>query len=183
MERRTQVLDAAVEVVADGGLAALTHAAVDTRAGLTPGSTADLFGTTAALLEGVVDRCIERELEMASGASEVEATPEGVAAAFGAMVRHAMGEHRSVTLTRHALQAEVARRPALREHYAVGADEVDTWAVDLVRRAGSAHPERDYDLLANYVTGLVFHELALPSPHDPRDRVRAVIDALGWSTP
>jgi DNA-binding transcriptional regulator YbjK len=183
MDERDRLLDAAVEVVADGGVAGLTHAAVDARAGSPPGSAVALFATSAALLEGVVDRCVERELEMASGPSGTVATPSGVAAAFGAVVRGAVGEHRSVTMTRYALQAEVARRPELRGHYAVGADEVDSWAVDLLRRAGSAHPERDYDVLANYITGVVFHELALPSPRDPGDRVRAVIDALGWSTP
>jgi hypothetical protein len=36
-------------------------------------------------------------------------------------------------------------------------------------------------LLANYVTGLVLHELALPSPDlDAEARIRALIDTLGW---
>jgi hypothetical protein len=82
------------------------------------------------------------------------------------------------------LHAEAARTPALRAFYAVGADEVDTWALELVGRAGSRHPERDFGIMANYVTGLVFHELALPTPDlDPADRVRTVIDTLGWTTP
>jgi hypothetical protein len=35
--------------------------------------------------------------------------------------------------------------------------------------------------MANYVTGLVFHELALPSPDlDAAGRIRGVIDVLGW---
>ena len=41
--------------------------------------------------------------------------------------------------------------------------------------------ERDLGVLANYVTGLVLHELALPSPDlDAAARIRAVIDTLGW---
>jgi hypothetical protein len=36
--------------------------------------------------------------------------------------------------------------------------------------------------MANYVTGLVFHELALPTPGlDAAGRVRTLIDALGWT--
>ena len=66
----------------------------------------------------------------------------------------------------------------------MGADEVDTWALDLVGRAGSLQPERDFGIMANYVTGLVFHELALPTPDlDATGRVRTLIDALGWTTP
>ena len=38
--------------------------------------------------------------------------------------------------------------------------------------------------MANYVTGLVFHELALPTPEfDPVDRLRVLIYALGWNAP
>jgi hypothetical protein len=63
------------------------------------------------------------------------------------------------------LQAEVARTPDLRASYAVGADAVDTWALD-------------------YVTGLVFHELALPTPGlDAAGRVRTLVDTLGWIAP
>lgn len=181
-DRGTELLDAAVEVVAEQGLGGLTHAAVDARAGVASGSTADLFPTGRALLEGVTQRCIEREMEMAAGPhGQVEASPEGLASAFGAFAHRALGEDRAVTLARYVLHAEAARTPSLRAFYAVGADEADTWALDLVRRAGSHHPERDLGIMANYVTGLVVHELALPTPDlDAAGRVRTLIDALGW---
>ncbi len=181
--RRTQLLDAALEVVAHGGVGSLSHDAVDAMAGVPARSTREEFPTRQALVEGVTTRCIERELEIASGPRpQVDATPEGLATAFGGFVLRALDEDRPVTLARYELQAEAARTPALRAFYAVGADEVDTWALDLVRRAGSRHPERDLGIMANYLTGLVFHELALPTPDlDPADRVRVLIDALGWS--
>lgn len=181
----TNLLDAGLELVADHGLGGLTHEAVDVAAGVPTGSTEGAYPTRQSLVEGVTTRCIERELEMTSGpAAEVEASPQGLAAAFGHFVLRAVGEHRAVTLARYALQAEAARTPALRELYAVGADDVDTWALDLVRRAGSQDPERDLGIMANYVTGLVFHELALPTPElDAVGRVRTLIDALGWTTP
>ena len=181
-DRRTVLLDAAVEVVADQGLGGLTHDAVDAQAGIPIGSTAELFPTDQTLVEGVTQRCIEREMQMATGPhAEVEASPEGLASAFGAFADRALGEDRAVTLARYMLHAEAARTPSLRPFYAVGANEADTWALDLVRRAGSQHPERDVGIMANYVTGLVFHELALPTPDlDVAGRVRTLIDALGW---
>ena len=184
-DRRVQLLDAGLELVATEGLGGLTHDAVDAGAQVPAGRTKECFPTRKALIQGVTERCIERELEMATGPHlEIEATPEGLAAAFGQFVLRALGEDRAVTLARYALHAEAARRPALREFYAVGADTVDTWALDLVRRAGARHPERDFGIMANYVTGLVFHELALPTPEfDPVDRLRVLIDALGWNAP
>jgi AcrR family transcriptional regulator len=185
MDERTQLLDAAVEVVADRGVVGLTHDAVDSAASRNPGSAQDVFPTREALVEGVTERCIEREFAMAAVPGEgIEASADGLADILGHFVERALGTDRSVTLARYALHAEAARTPSLRAFYAVGADEVDTWALDLVRRAGSRHPERDLGILANYATGLVFHELALPTPDlDAADRIRAVIDALGWPAP
>jgi DNA-binding transcriptional regulator YbjK len=179
------LLDAGLELVATEGLVGLTHDAVDAGARVPAGCARECFPTQEALLRGVTARCVERELEMATGArADIEASPEGIAAAFGQFVLRALDEDRAVTLARYALHAEAARTPALRDFYAVGADTTDTWALDLVRRAGARHPERDYGILANYVTGLVFHELALPTPEfDPVDRLRALIDALGWHAP
>lgn len=183
-DARTLLLDTGLELIATQGMGGLTHTAVDSSAQVPAGSTEGWFATREALVEGVTQRAIEREFEMATGPDgEVEASPDGLAVALGQFVLRALGEDRVVTLARYALHAEAARTPALRTFYAIGADEVDTWALDLVRRAGSRHPERDFGIIANYATGLVFHELALPSPDfDPTARIRAVIDALGWTT-
>jgi DNA-binding transcriptional regulator YbjK len=182
-DQRTRLLDAALELVAEHGLAGLTHDAVDATARVAVGSTQQWWPTRQALIEGVADRCIEREQEMVAGPdARIDATPEGLAAAFGRFVTCAVGPDRDVTLARYALQVATARDPSLRASYAVGADTVDTWALDLVRRAGSRHPERDFGILANYATGLVFHEMALPSPDlEAAARIRAVIDTLGWA--
>jgi DNA-binding transcriptional regulator YbjK len=183
-DRCTQLLDTALALVGIEGVRGLTHEAVDAAAAVAPGTTSACFRTRAALIEGVADRCVQREQEMATGTrAEIEASPDGIAAAFGDFVQRAIGPDREVTLARYALQIETALTPSLRGTLAGGAGRVNTWAQDLIRRAGSAHPERDLGILANYVTGLVFHELALPTPElDAAARIRAVVDTLGWST-
>jgi DNA-binding transcriptional regulator YbjK len=184
-ERRSLLLDAGLELIAAQGMGGLTHEAVDATAHAPAGSTENCFPTRKALIEGVTQRAIERELEMATGPGPgIEASPDGVATALGAFALRALGDDRVVTLARYALHAEAARTPALRAFYAIGADQVDTWAIDVVRRAGASHPERDFAIMANYVTGLVFHELALPTPDfDPVERLRVLIHTLGWGTP
>jgi AcrR family transcriptional regulator len=184
-DRRTAILDTALELVGSLGMRGLTHRAVDAAAGLPPGSTSNHFRTREALVLGIVERFIARERAMVTGPrDEVDPTPDGVATALGRFVDRALGTDRTVTLARYAILVETAQNPALREGMASGADQVDTWTLDLITRAGSQDPARDLGVLANYVTGLVLHELALPSSDlDAAGRIRAVIDTLGWRRP
>jgi DNA-binding transcriptional regulator YbjK len=55
VERREQLVEAALAVVAEAGLKGLTHRAVDTRAGLPSGSTANVFRDRNSLVRGVLD--------------------------------------------------------------------------------------------------------------------------------
>jgi hypothetical protein len=107
-----------------------------------------------------------------------------VAAALGRFVERALGADRAVTLARYAILVETAQNPdLLREGIAPGAGQVDAWGLDLITRAGSQDPTRDLGVLANYVTGLVLHELALPTLDlDATGRIRGVIDTLGWAS-
>lgn len=182
-DRRTLLLDAALELVGTQGMRGLTHRAVDAAAGLPPGSTSNHFRTREALVLGIVERFIVREREMVTGPrGEVDPTPAGVASALGRFVDRALGPDRMVTLARYAILVETAQNPGLRAGMAVGAEQVDTWALALLTRAGSSDPHRDLGVLANYVTGLVLHELALPSTDlDAAARIRVVIDTLGWT--
>ena len=183
-DRRTLLLDAALELVGSQGMRGLTHRAVDAAAGLPPGSTSNLFRTREALVLGIVERFIVRERAMVTGPrDEVDPTPDGVATALGRFVDRALGPDRTVTLARYAILVETAQNPDLREFIAPGAGQVDAWTLDLVTHAGSRYPHRDVGVLSNYVTGLLLHELALPSADlDAAARVRSVIDTLGWTS-
>lgn len=184
-DRRTVLLDAALELVGTQGMRGLTHRAVDLAAGVPPGSTSNYFRTREALVLGIVERFIVRERAMVAGPQEqVDPSPEGVSSALGRFVRRALGPDRTVTLARYAILVETAQNPTLREGMAHGAAQVDSWVLELITRAGSSDPQRDLGVLANYVTGLVLHELSLPSPDvDAAARIRTVIDTLGWERP
>ena len=182
VDRRTTLLDAALEIVGGQGMRALTHRAVDAGAGVPPGSTSNLFRTREALLVGIAERFVVRERAMGEGgAGEVEATAAGVGEALGRFAETATTSGRIVTLARYALLVEAARHPDLAAVLVTGADQVDTWGLDLVTRAGSPYPARDHGVLANYVTGLVLHQLALPSPDfEPTALVASLIETLDW---
>jgi DNA-binding transcriptional regulator YbjK len=55
-DRRLRLVEAALQVVADGGLRALTHRAVDAQAGLPEGSCSGYFRTRLALLTALTEQ-------------------------------------------------------------------------------------------------------------------------------
>ncbi len=56
VDRRSVIADAAIDIVADAGLRALTHRAIDVMLELPSGSTSYYFRTKSALLAAMVDR-------------------------------------------------------------------------------------------------------------------------------
>lgn len=63
-DRRTQLLDAALAVVADKGMKGLTHRAVDAAAQQAEGTTSNYYRNRAALLDAVLERLLELDAEL-----------------------------------------------------------------------------------------------------------------------
>lgn len=61
-DRKTRLADAAIDVVGTGGVRALTHRAVDTRAGLPQGTCSYHFPSRAALLTAALTRIAALDL-------------------------------------------------------------------------------------------------------------------------
>lgn len=75
-DKRTTVLDAAIELLGTEGLRALTHRRVDSIADVPAGSTSNYFRTRQALVEGVLDRLLERDrVDVAALAGAASAAP------------------------------------------------------------------------------------------------------------
>ena len=66
-DRKTRLADAAIDVVGTGGVRALTHRAVDTRAGLPQGTCSYHFPSRAALLTAALTRIAALDLADAAG--------------------------------------------------------------------------------------------------------------------
>jgi len=179
--RRELLLDAAIDLLGDGGVHAVTHRAVDARAGVGAGSTANLFGTRQALLEAVVDRFAERERANFEDVA-ARVTPTDAAAlgrAVGTFVRDEVGKDRALTLCRYALLVESAHNPGLRERMATAGARVGVWFGNWLRLIGSRDPDGDVHVMGNYVTGLVLHQLAMPDPaFDPTDKITELLESL-----
>lgn len=181
-DRRTALLDAALALVGEQGIRALTHRAVDGAAGLPAGSASNHFRTRDALVAGLVERFAERERALVPAAPE-RPTRDDVVAVLAAYATRAVGEGRAVSLARYAILVEAAQRPSLRPALDASAEDVNAWARDLLARAGSPDPERDQRVLGNHLTGVVLHQLSRPDPDfDPQPLLATLVETL-WRTP
>jgi DNA-binding transcriptional regulator YbjK len=164
LKRREHLLDAAIRVLGERGVRAVTHRAVDAEAGVGSGSTANYFSTRDALFGAIVERFSERErqnFDDLAGRMSV-ATPAELGRALGASVRDSVTANRTLTLSRYALLVESANNPGLREQMGVTGARVSAWVANWLRLVGSTDPEYDVNVLGNYLTGLILHQLAIP---------------------
>jgi len=181
VDRRTAILDGALEVLAEQGMRGLTHRAVDAAAGLPPGSTSYYFRSRAALVTGCVQRLVERDLteDVATVDAAVPgAGPDLPAVLAGALtavgVRMATAE-RQRTLARYELSLAAVRDAALRAELVAGGDTIRRRGTALLARAGVTEPETAAEELAALLDGLVYTALV----RGPRDA-----DALAaWLRP
>ena len=180
-DRRTAVLDAAIDVLGTRGMRALTHRAVDAVAELPAGSTSNYFRTREALLVALVERFAARERahweELA--ARTRPRAPAELAATLAEQARDWTGPQRALTLARYAILVEGAQNPALQGPLAATGARVDEWFTHWLRVVGSHDPDRDMRIVANYVTGLVLHELAHPTAgFDPTHPLTELLETL-----
>ena len=198
--RVARLADAAVELLAEGGMRALTHRAVDARAALPPGTTSAYLRTRQALIEAVVQRLADldrADLAAHERPSEPPAAPPRAAPALGPdgldqlaagvadVLDRWLTTGRTRSLARYACLLEAVHRPELRrilDHGTV----LRVQARDLLARAGAADPRRQGDQFVAFVDGLLFDRLvgagalSAPPPGTPasREDLRAGVRTL-----
>jgi DNA-binding transcriptional regulator YbjK len=179
--RREVLLDAAIGVLGESGIHALTHRAVDAAAGLPPGSASNHFRTRDALLDAVVGRFATRERANWEdiAARMCPTTPQELARALAVFAQDAAGPQRTLTLARYAILVEAANRPSLRAQLTATGARVNAWFMNWLRIAGSADPQRDAPIVMNHWTGLVLHQLASPDPaFNPAAQITELVTAV-----
>jgi AcrR family transcriptional regulator len=179
--RREALLDAAITVLGERGIHALTHRAVDTAAGLPAGSTSNHFRTRDALLEAVVQRFAARERANWEDLAMrmFPTTPEELARVMVTAAKEATGTHRTLTLARYAILVEAGIHPSLRAQLSTAGAGVNAWFMQWLRVAGSTDPERDAPIIMNHFTGVILHDLANPdSAFDPSEQITALVNAV-----
>ena len=179
--RREELLDAAITVLGECGIHALTHRAVDTAAGLPAGSASNHFRTRDALLDAVVERFAARDRAIWEDIAVrlYPATPQELAQALTLAAQAATGPHRAVSLARYAILVEAGIHPPLRAQLTATGARVSAWFMNWLRIAGSTNPERDAPIIMNHWTGLILHQLANPDPaFNPSEQITAIVTTV-----
>jgi AcrR family transcriptional regulator len=181
LNRRETLLDAAIVVLGERGMRALTHRAVDAEAAVAAGSTANYFPTREGLLEAIAERvsAMERDRFDELAAEVCPATPADLGRSVAGWVREATGARRAVTLSRYAILAEAGHNATIRRQLAETGSRVNAWFANWLRLIGSVSTDRDVHVLGNYLTGLMLHQLAIPDPaFDPTDEITVLLESL-----
>jgi AcrR family transcriptional regulator len=179
------LLDAAIGVLGERGMRALTHRAVDAAAGVAAGSAVNYFPTREALLEAIVERvsAIERDHFDEVAVTVCPTTPVELGRAIAGWTREATGVHRALTLSRYAILVEAGHNAKIRRQLAETGSRVNAWFANWLRLIGSRDTDHDVHVLGNYITGLMLHQLAIPNPQfDPTDQITALLESLAGLT-
>ena len=174
---KARAVEAAIDLVGTEGLRALTHARVDQRAGLPKGSTSNYFRTRQALLSGVVEGIVDRELPSVSAAFS-PSSPDELVGGLCAVFDHLTTVNRTVTTARLVLFMEASHNARLREALSRGRAAMEALGVVALARLGAREPLTAGIAVAACFEGLLLHRIARHDPTDPRPTFELVVRAV-----
>jgi DNA-binding transcriptional regulator YbjK len=114
-QRRRELCDAAIQLLADDGAKGLSHLKVDARAGVPDGTTSFYFRTRSALLRAVAERMAELDLAALQSVADRAGLDEGASASTLAKLVIQSGEEPQLSRTkaRYELTMQATRDPEM----------------------------------------------------------------------
>jgi DNA-binding transcriptional regulator YbjK len=175
-ERRTQILDAAIGILADEGVGGLTHRHVDDAADLPSGTTSNYFRTRQALLEATAARTAELHWQRVEALQSAigPLTLDGVKALMTQMLSAPDEQFRRYTVARFELFMEGTRRPALQPFLMDLQAAAVKSATVILEAAGFTPTAEQMDELSRLLNGYMFSKLTIPTDAD----VAGLVDRL-----
>lgn len=170
---RTRALDAALELLGESGIRALTHARVDERAGLPKGSTSNWFRTRDALVAGAVTWLAELErAELAGAEMPPIDSPEHLTEALTRLIAVQTGPLAPRTRARYALFLEGAGDIELLAPLLEQRRIFVEWTAGLLAHAGARSPDEAARTLMAAAEGIILHRVTV----DPEADIRSVVE-------
>ncbi|MBC2641786.1 MULTISPECIES: TetR family transcriptional regulator [unclassified Rhodococcus (in: high G+C Gram-positive bacteria)] len=154
-ERREQIADAAITIIARDGMRALTHRAVDRRLGLPGGSTSYYFRTRRALVESAVRRLTDRSRQEFENTAPPPLDLSSLAEDVARSLDRLLHTRRDDLVARHALTVELSGDTELHARLATCLFSRGR-ATALFEALGVADPDDAGADFVSVVEGLVF---------------------------
>ncbi|GIF16375.1 TetR/AcrR family transcriptional regulator [Actinoplanes teichomyceticus] len=184
--RHRLIADAALGVLAHHGSRGLTHRAVDTAAGLPPGSTSYYYRSRAALLNACVQRLVEddhTDLDTLAGLVAA-ADPATLARSLAQVLHRWLTTGRQRHLARYELTLESVRRPEVAAELHRSGSGLRRRIAGILADLGAGDPPRQARWLVACIDGIVFDTIAGVHANDPVDvaeleaAARDLVDAV-----
>ncbi|MFI6365215.1 TetR/AcrR family transcriptional regulator [Nocardia sp. NPDC050630] len=161
--RRTILLEAAIEIIAESGVSGATHRAIASRAGVPLSTTSYFFSSLdeliAAALQLVADRVVARTESAIREIDESNLTAE---AAIDRFVEKQLATPRSEAVAQVELYLESVRRPELQASAHQVMASVERVAETALRAMGIARPGARAPIVVALMDGLDLHRLTWP---------------------
>lgn len=162
-DRRSQLLDAALAVVADKGMKGLTHRAVDAAAELAEGTTSNYYRNRASLVEAVLERLLELDAALLRDQGPA-GPPKDIDELSGQLARTVLAlarQHTGITRARLALSLDHPEAVTAGHYLLVGNLEQGLAAFGVPEPAARARDVSDYG------DGLLLHLLTVRRDETP----------------
>ncbi|MGH2905846.1 MAG: TetR/AcrR family transcriptional regulator [Solirubrobacterales bacterium] len=171
-DRREQLLEAAVRVIANQGMRGLTHRSVESEAGLPHGSTTYYFGSrhdlTVALMQYMVQRATKSAEPIARQMTLVLADrskPIDIESIARGLIQWIDSEA-ELERARYELQVTAARDPEMMRLMTEACNVIRRMCEPIVIASGSTNPELDAQIVQGALDGWMFDRLTHSEPRD-----------------
>ncbi len=174
---KARALDAAIDLLGTSGLRALTHARIDEHGSLPKGSTSNYFRTRPALLAGVAEEIVRRDVTTVSDGLKLE-TPDDLIDILCGLLAHNTGPGRTLTTARLILFLEASHDPSLRAILDQGRAAMASIAIVALATLGAPSPHAAATALMSCVEGLTLHRITSHDTTDARPAIELVVHAV-----
>jgi len=176
--RRAQLLEAALRVIARGGVSAATHRAVAAEAGVPLGATTYYFKSREDMVAQAFELVVQRDqTALARARDEIVAAatdPATLARAISKTLLRGLGEDPEVWVGEYELFIEASRRPELKElAWAWTMAETDV-LIPALERLGTRDPYRAARQIVAALVGMSLEVLA----HGGREELPEMVEDL-----
>jgi DNA-binding transcriptional regulator YbjK len=179
-ERRAQILDTAIGILADEGVGGLTHRHVDDLSDLPSGTTSNYFRTRQALLEATAQRTVDlhwQRVEVLRSAIG-PLTSDGLRGLITQLLAEPDQQLRRYTLARFELFMEGTRRPELQPFLGQLQAAAVKSATLIFEAAGLDPTPEQMEELSRLLNGYVFSQLTIPNQDNPAGLVDRLLSAF-----
>jgi TetR/AcrR family transcriptional regulator, regulator of biofilm formation and stress response len=169
--RRAEILGAALQVIGERGIDAVTHRAVADVAGMRAGLTTYYFPTIDGLLEAALEQFVADEVQRLRAAQEEiegeDATPQEITERLSAV----LNDNDAWAVAQFGLYLEAARRPSLRAAAERCLEAYRGVMEAALRAAGSPRPQEGAGVFLALTDGLGLHSLATTGKTAPAEEL------------